>query len=97
MLTGLFAEEKYKEPQYNVLEKDGSIEIREYSEYVVAKTSRNKNFDSTENNMFRTLASYIFGRNETNQNIPMTAPVTTFKNDNAYNMLFYIDLNIFKI
>ena len=90
MLTGLFAEEKYKEPQYNVLEKDGSIEIREYSEYVVAKTSINKNFDSTENNMFRTLASYIFGNNHDNAKIPMTAPVTTISNDNSFEMIFYM-------
>ena len=31
--------DSYKEPQYNLIKKDGKIEIREYSEYVIAKTS----------------------------------------------------------
>ena len=90
MLTGLFAEEKYKEPQYKVLDKDGAIEVREYSEYIIAKTSINKNYDSSENNMFRTLASYIFGNNHSNAKIPMTAPVTTISNDNSFEMIFYM-------
>ena len=90
MLTGLFAEEKYNEPQYKVLEKDGAIELREYGEYVVAKTSINKNYDSSENNMFRTLASYIFGNNHDNAKIPMTAPVTTLSNKNSFEMIFYM-------
>ena len=40
--------------------------------------------------MFRTLASYIFGGNEANVSIPMTAPVTTFRNIDSYDMLFYM-------
>ena len=28
-----------KEPDYLLIEKDGSIEIRQYSEYIIAKTS----------------------------------------------------------
>ena len=36
------------------------------------------------------LASYIFGENENKQKIPMTAPVTTFKTENSYDMIFYM-------
>ena len=91
LITMLLSENIYKEPSYTLLHKKKNIEIRQYSEYIVAKTTVSlNNGRKLENNMFRTLASYIFGRNQKNQNIPMTAPVTTFKDDNAYNMLFYM-------
>ena len=85
----LFSSDKYKEPSYALLEKDNNIEIREYGSYIVARTSINVN-DVEENNMFRTLASYIFGSNEKNQSIPMTAPVTTLETNDTYEMLFYM-------
>tara|TARA_B100000579_G_scaffold437926_1_gene470004 strand:+ start:17319 stop:17837 length:519 start_codon:yes stop_codon:yes gene_type:complete len=84
------SEEKYKEPKYTTLEKINNIEIRQYNEYIIAKTSIPINQNKSDNNMFRTLASYIFGNNERNENIPMTAPVTSFKDDNTYNMMFYM-------
>lgn len=85
----LLSEDKYKEPSYELLSKNGNIEIRQYGEYVVAKTSVNC-VDKHDNNMFRTLASYIFGGNKKNQSIPMTAPVTTYENSDSYNMIFYM-------
>ena len=91
LTTMLLSENIYKEPNYTLLHKKKNIEIRQYSEYIVAKTTVSLNDGrELENNMFRTLASYIFGRNQKSQNIPMTAPVTTFKDDDAYNMLFYM-------
>ena len=81
--------EKVKEPTYKVIKKEGDIEIREYGTYVVAKTSISKDINS-DNSMFRTLASYIFGGNKKSESIPMTAPVTTFSDDSNYNMLFYM-------
>ena len=91
LTTMLLSENIYKEPNYTLLHKKKNIEIRQYSEYIVAKTTVSlNNGRELENSMFRTLASYIFGRNQNSQNIPMTAPVTTFKDDDAYNMLFYM-------
>lgn len=81
--------DKVKEPTYRVIKKEGDIEIREYGSYIVAKTSISKDANN-DNNMFRTLASYIFGGNKRNESIPMTAPVTTFSDDLNYNMLFYM-------
>ena len=86
----LFAEQKYKEPQFKLLERIDNIEIRQYDETIVAKISISIDQDKSDNNMFRTLASYIFGNNQENKNIPMTAPVTTFKNNDSYEMLFYM-------
>ena len=89
IFTSMIFSEKVKEPTYKVIKKEGDIEIREYGTYVVAKTSISKDINS-DNSMFRTLASYIFGGNKKSESIPMTAPVTTFSDDSNYNMLFYM-------
>ncbi len=86
----LLSEEKYKEPQFILLDRKDNIEIREYGNYIVAKTSIPLESAKTENNMFRVLASYIFGDNQKNKKIPMTAPVTTLENNNSYEMIFYM-------
>ena len=83
IFTSMIFSEKVKEPKYKVIKKEGDIEIREYGTYVVAKTSISKDSNS-DNNMFRTLASYIFGGNKKNESIPMTAPVTTFSDVSIY-------------
>ena len=90
----LIANEKYKEPSFSLIDKENNIELRQYDEYVIARTSIPVNQSEEDNNMFRVLASYIFGRNEKNQSIPMTAPVTTYKNNDTYDMIFYmLDVN----
>ena len=86
----LFSNNKYMEPEFVLLHRNKNIEVRQYSEYVIAKTTITSKQIKSDNNMFRTLASYIFGGNTKNQNIPMTAPVTTFQDDNSYGMLFYM-------
>ena len=85
----LIPNNKYKEPNFRLIDKHNNIEIRQYSKYIVARTTA-INTDDSPNNMFRTLASYIFGQNKAQKNIPMTAPVTTFKNKDSYEMLFYM-------
>ena len=77
----LLSEDKYKEPSFILLNEEGGIEIRQYSRYVIAKTTIDLKQNQSDNNMFRTLAAYIFGKNKKKQTIPMTAPVTTFKDN----------------
>ena len=72
----ILSSENYNEPLFELLKKDGDIEIRMYSQCIIAKTSIDIT-NQDDNNMFRTLASYIFGSNKENKSIPMTAPVTT--------------------
>ena len=80
----------YKEPAYELLNKNGRIEIRQYSEYVIAKTSIKNSNTEEDNNLFRRLGGYIFGNNVDNASIPMTIPVIT-KNDNTnYEMIFFM-------
>ena len=82
--------ESIKEPDYKVISSYGNIEVREYSEHLIAKTSIPYNPDKENNNMFRTLAGYIFGGNSKNESIPMTAPVITRNNNNNYEMIFFM-------
>ena len=72
---------KLNQPEYDLIKQDGKIEIRQYSEYVIAKTSIKQAGMGQNNNAFRTLAGYIFGGNTNNQSIPMTAPVITQNNN----------------
>jgi len=90
ILLSMALSDIYKEPQYDLIKKDGKIEVRQYSEYVIAKTSLNQGDTKEDNNMFRTLAGYIFGGNINNQSIPMTAPVITKNNGSDYDMIFFM-------
>ena len=92
-LNMLVSEQFYKEPSFDILKKSKNIEVRLYKENIIAKTSVPIEDDKIDNSMFRTLASYIFGENERRQRIPMTAPVTTIKNEETYDMIFYM-LNV---
>lgn len=62
-------------PAFEVLAKDDNKEVRSYSSYIVAKTVVEGDYRSAQRQGFKILASYIFGENETKQNISMTAPV----------------------
>ena len=84
------ATETLKNPEFTLVEKFGNIEIREYSEYVIAKTSISQGDMELNNNMFRTLAGYIFGGNSKSQSIPMTAPVITKNDKSSYDMIFFM-------
>ena len=79
-----------EQPKYTLIKQDGKIEIRQYSEYVIAKTSIKQIEMNQNNNMFRTLANYIFGGNVSKQSIPMTSPVITQNKDSNYDMIFFM-------
>ena len=71
-------------PVYEVLKTYGEVEIRKYPNMVVAKTSlRSGSFENDGSQGFRTIANYIFGGNESNQKIAMTAPVVMSMGDSA--------------
>ena len=71
-------------PDYKVVKTIDEVEIRVYPKMLVAKTSlADKSFDSEGSNGFRTIANYIFGGNEKNEKIAMTAPVVMNMGDSA--------------
>jgi hypothetical protein len=64
----------YESAPYKVVETDGSIEIREYPDLVLASTE--SKFEARGNDgSFMRLFGYISGKNEADQKIEMTTPV----------------------
>lgn len=71
-------------PSYTILHRINDVEIRQYPSLVVAKTSLASNsFDGAGSDGFRSIAGYIFGGNNKNQKIAMTAPVVMNLGDSA--------------
>ena len=71
-------------PKYRVIKKLGEVEIREYPSLILAQTSLKKpDYDEEGSNGFRTVAGYIFGGNQSQQKIAMTAPVIMTMGDSA--------------
>jgi len=58
-----------KEVKYNLIKKLGNIEIRKYSNVIIAKV------EGYGDSGFNILFSYISGDNNANKNVEMTAPV----------------------
>ena len=65
-----------EEPKYTVVRQYNGFEVREYAPYLVAEVVVPGPADEAGNQGFRILASYIFGKNKGERQIPMTAPVT---------------------
>ena len=63
------------EPAYSVVDQIGDFEIRQYETFIIASTQPGKTGDAGLNSGFRTLAGYIFGGNQPNEKLAMTAPV----------------------
>jgi hypothetical protein len=71
-------------PSYRVIKTLGEVELRAYPKMTVAQTDlRSSSFDNEGSNGFRTVASYIFGSNQTGDKIAMTAPVIMEMGDSA--------------
>jgi hypothetical protein len=64
-----------KQAKYTVIEKQGAIEIRQYSPCIAAQTVVDSDFDNAGNIAFGRLFNYINGKNRKRLQIPMTAPV----------------------
>ena len=71
-------------PKYIVIKTIGDVEIREYPSLILAQTSLSKaDYDQEGSNGFSTVAGYIFGGNQSQQKIAMTAPVIMKMGDSA--------------
>jgi hypothetical protein len=79
-----FSSKNIETPDYKILKTVDEVEIRLYPKMIVAKTSLQDNsFENNGSNGFRTIANYIFGGNEKNEKIAMTAPVVMNMGDSA--------------
>ena len=77
-----------EEPEYELLSEYEGFEIRRYSESVQARLLTPSSGWSGSSAGFRRIAGYIFGGNETNQRIAMTAPVQMWDTDSGSMMSF---------
>ena len=64
-----------EQPDYDVITKDGHVEVRKYKKTLIAQVKILGDYESAKKEGFLTLANYIFGDNQKQANIPMTAPV----------------------
>ena len=74
-----------EEAKYEIIDKNGVYEIRKYSDRLAVETST-AGIDSN----FRKLFNYISGRNETQEKIAMTTPVTQVEKKGNMTMQFYL-------
>lgn len=63
-------------PKYEVLKSNGPLELRAYKPFLSAQVEVEGSFDEAGSKGFRLLAKYIFGGNQSNTSISMTAPVS---------------------
>ena len=77
-------------PDYNLLDSQGRFELREYKSFLVAKTTVENDYKEATIAGFRKVANYIFGGNESQLSIAMTAPViANVPNDKGiYDIVF---------
>ena len=82
---------------YKVLHIEDDFEIRFYSATIMATIfSPTKSYKELANPGFRTLATYIFGGNESKKQIAMTTPVHMNINDSLSSMSFVMPSNYTK-
>ena len=80
---------KTEEQKFSIVRKYKDFEIRFYPAAIIATISSDaKTYRELSGPGFRKLASYIFGGNEANKKISMTAPVQMDVNDSVSTMSF---------
>lgn len=65
-----------EEPAFSILSSEKNIQTREYDQQIVAEVLIEGERYQAINQGFKLLADYIFGNNEVNNKISMTAPVS---------------------
>ena len=95
MSYGFLFESSIETPAYKVDQTYKKFEIRTYESFQVIQTVIGTNNQKPQNSGFRVLANYIFGGNQENQKIAMTAPVLNYETDQHVHMAFVLpkDLN----
>ena len=81
---------KYQEPHYDVSEKDGAFELRRYAPFVSVATPDN----TLRGSGFGRLFSFISGRNQSEEKMPMTIPV--LNDTESSTMEFVLPLHMVK-
>ncbi len=84
-----------EQPEFELIEEVGELEIRKYQPQILARTLVTGSFSESGNQGFRRLAGYIFGGNVQDQKIAMTAPVGLQSHDEtATESQYWITFNM---
>jgi hypothetical protein len=75
MLWGAVVSSNVEQAKYTVVESFGDIDVRDYGPMIIAEVNVSGERDDAANKGFRLLAGYIFGDNQAQHKIAMTAPV----------------------
>lgn len=81
---------KYQEPHFELIDKDGAFELRRYAPFVSVATSD----DTLRGSGFGRLFSFISGKNQSQEKMPMTIPV--LNDTEASTMEFVLPLHMVK-
>ena len=88
---------KTKTQPYQIIKKEKNYEIRFYPSVIMATIyMKAKSYKELASPGFKKLASFIFGANQSNKNIAMTAPVHMDINDSLSSMSFVMPSNYTK-
>ena len=77
MLFSSINQSSLETPKYKLVKKYKKFEIRDYEKMIVAYTNIKEEYRQSTFTGFRRIANYIFGWNNKNMEIAMTAPVLT--------------------
>lgn len=67
---------KIESPKYKVVRQYDDFEVRQYGSMILAQTEiKTDSYENSSKSGFKTVAGYIFGGNDENKKIAMTAPV----------------------
>ena len=80
--------ESLEEPKFEIIQKYEGFEVRKYVDTIQAQVASPISEEVSSSNHFREIANYIFGNNDKTQNISMTAPVHTWKQNKESLMAF---------
>lgn len=64
-----------EKPDYDVILDDGAVQVRSYPSLLIAEVTVSGDRDQAASRAFRQLAGFIFGGNDSETSIAMTAPV----------------------
>lgn len=82
----------YEEPNYEVIEKSDSFELRVYKPIIVAEALVDGDMNKASGDGFNLIADYIFGNNKSrmgsSEKISMTAPVSLQRISGKWRMHF---------
>lgn len=100
-VPGFFGIRLEEEPRYDVVDKDGEIEVRRYAPALLAEVTVARQHDAALDEGFDILAKYIFGENgrreqfgteraQDGETMEMTTPVTHRHADGAWTISFFL-------